>query len=320
MKKIDSNNKICIYLDQFAVSDIIDEETLIWKEIKVLLEDCYKRNLVYCPLSAQHFFETVKKDMPAAKMHHEYFYALSDGYFFKNELLLTTQLISSLLRGNNLTLKTFLEIPVYKDFEEIYLKINQVNNVFDESLAHRLSPQNELRKILNPKIEQKTEQQFMDAITAMETQHFVVRLEEYINQKKIFIRPDNYGKHDFPNWIDQLLYILTYTHAFKENDFKKLLAEFRRSGFERIPPLNIRFKLGAWLCVKNKQENAGDHIDIMRIANSLYSSDVMFTDKKRKHEIQSLGLDKKYGTLVFSGVHNDLKEFKSYLMGLAENP
>ena len=316
MKKIDNKNKICIYLDQFAVSDLIEGKTDIWRDIKILLEECYAKKRLYCPLSAQHFFETVKKNLPAAKLHHDFFYSLSDGYFFKNELFLTTQLISSLIRGHNFTLKTFLEIPIYKNFEETYLKINTVNQIFDESVMHHISPQNQLRKILNPKMDQKTEKLFMETITTMEAQKFIDRLEEYISEKKIFIRGDNYGRHEFPNWIDQLLYILTYTHSFKGEDFKKLLAEFNRNGFERIPTLNIRFKLGAWLCVKNKQENAGDHIDIMRIANSLYSSDVMFTDKKRKHEIQSLALDKKYNTLVFSGVEKDLIDFKSYLISL----
>jgi len=316
MRKIDPKNKICVYLDQFVVSDLIDESTELWKEIKSLLESCHRENILYCPLSVQHFLETAKKELEAARGHHEYFLKLSDQYFFKNELFLTTQLISSLIRNNRHTVKTFLEIPEFKSFDEIYAKTNEVNAVFDESVSYKLSPQNDLRKILNPKIAQKQEPLFLNAIKSIETQNFIKRLEDYLIQKRIYIRPDNYGRHNFPHWIDQLLYILTNTHAFKEVQFRQLLAELKTHGFDRIPPLDIRFSLGAFLTVKNKQENTGDHMDIMRIANSLCSSDILFTDKKRKHEIQSLGLDTKYNTLVFSGVEKDLLEFKSYLLAM----
>ena len=54
----------------------------------------------------------------------------------------------------------------------------------------------------------------------------------------------------------------------------------------------------------------------MRISHYLFSSDVFFTDKKRKYEILVLGLDKKYNTKVFSGVKNDLMEFIDLLKKL----
>jgi len=77
--------------------------------------------------------------------------------------------------------------------------------------------------------------------------------------------------------------------------------------------LNIKSSLNAYLAVKNKKENSGDHIDLMRIATYLPSADILFTDKKRKYEICDLGLDKKYKTLVFSGIENDLIQVKELL-------
>ena len=38
MKKINQQNKICIYLDQFVVSNFVDETSKLWKEIKKTLE------------------------------------------------------------------------------------------------------------------------------------------------------------------------------------------------------------------------------------------------------------------------------------------
>lgn len=316
MKKIDQKNKICIYLDQFVVSNLVQETNELWKEIKELLEVCHYKNQIYCPLSHQHILETAKKELNNAIIHDEYFRKLSDSYFYKDELFLTPQLISSLIRKNKYTLNTFLLNYELKKFEDFYSKIKNVNNVFDESINFRVSPQNEIRKILNNNIEFKLEKQLIKVIKKNEVNDFIDRLQEYIEQKRIYIRPDNFGKHDFPHWIDQTLYQLTYKHSFKENQFKMLLNELKKNGFDRIPTLNIRFSMDAYLAVKNKQQNISDHIDIMRITNGLLPSDIFFTDKKRKFEIAELELDKLYNTQVFTGTENDLKEFITFLRRL----
>lgn len=314
MKKINKQNKTCVYLDQFVVSNFIDETSNLWKEIKKALEIAHSKNKIYCPLSNQHFLETAKKDFNNAIIHHEYFTKLSDNYQFKNELFLTTQLISSLIRGNKYTLKTFLNTDKLKKFEDIYDEINEQNVVFDESVKYKISSQNEIRKVIgNNNYDKKTEELFQNTIKSFEVENFIKRLEEYLVKKRIIIRPDNYGKHEFPNWIDQILFQLTYKHKFKETELIKLLNELKSNGFKRIPTLNIRFSLGAHLSVKNKQENTGDHIDIMRISNCLVSSDIFFTDKKRKFEILELKLDKEYNVKVFSGTEKDLLEFKTVI-------
>ncbi|WP_282088654.1 hypothetical protein [Aquimarina algiphila] len=308
MRKLDPNNKICIYLDQFVISDIIDAKNPLWNEIKELLETNHFKGNIYCPLSIEHILETVKKDLNGAIKHESYYRKLSDNYLLKTEPFLTSQLISSLIRKNKFTSKTFLKAEKTKEIENIYFQINSKNKVFNESITYKLSNQNNLRKLLNPRKGSKSEFQVMDAIKAIEVENFKNRLKEYLKIKSIRIRPDDYGKHQFPNWIDQLLYQLTNKHKFKEKQFKQLLIELERNGFNRIPTLNTKFSIGAYLTVKNKQENTGDHIDIMRISSYLFSSDIFFTDKKRKYEICDLGLDKKYNTKVFSGVKNDLIE------------
>ena len=47
MKKINSNNKVCIYLDQFVVSNLVSGSTDLWIEIKNLLEAKYE--IMYAP-------------------------------------------------------------------------------------------------------------------------------------------------------------------------------------------------------------------------------------------------------------------------------
>lgn len=98
MKKIDLKNKTCIYLDQFVLSNLIDQTNDTWKEIRTMLELNYSKNLLYCPMSHQHVLETAKKEINNAVIHDEYFRKLSDNYIYKNEIFLTSQLISSLIR------------------------------------------------------------------------------------------------------------------------------------------------------------------------------------------------------------------------------
>jgi hypothetical protein len=66
MRKIDKKNKVCIYLDQFVVSNLVEETNELWKEIKNLLEITYQKEVIYCPLSHQHIFETAKKELKNA--------------------------------------------------------------------------------------------------------------------------------------------------------------------------------------------------------------------------------------------------------------
>ena len=63
MKKIFKKDKLCIYLDQFALTDLMDsKEGENWFEIKNLLLDSHEKGLLFCPLSSEHFIETSKKN------------------------------------------------------------------------------------------------------------------------------------------------------------------------------------------------------------------------------------------------------------------
>ena len=316
MRKINSKNKICIYLDQFVISDIIENINPIWIEIKNLIEISYASGKIYCPICDEHILETVRKDFNSAKIHDDYLKSISDGYILKPEPFLTSQLISSLIRNNNKTINTFLIKSEFKDLESFYGDINKAHYKFNEGINYILSDQNSFRKIITNKIGKKTENQIIEVIKQNEVNTFKKRLKEYIKLKVISIRPDYFGTLQVPNWIDQLLFQLTNKHKFKAKELNLLLIELEKNGFSRIPTLNTKFSIGAYLAVKGKQESSGDHIDIMRISSYLFSTDIFFTDKKRKHEISELELDKKYNTKVLSGTEKDLKEFISILKSM----
>lgn len=316
MKKIDINGKVCIYLDQFVLSDLLEGKTELWREIKDLLELSYSSGLIYCPLCHEHILETVSKDLNSAVEHDLYFRSISDNYFLKSEPFLTAQLISSLIRKYKKTINTYLEKPKLKELSSVYSDIKSHKKKFSEGLNKTLQPQNDLRKILNNKMIPTEESTMMTAINEIELNSFKSRLKEYIEKKSLVIRADDFVEFSAPNWIDQLLFQLTNKHQFKKKELTALLVELEKYGFSRIPTLHVKFSLSAYLTVKNKKENSGDHIDLMRISSYLFSSDIFFTDKKRKYEICQLDLDTKYKTIVFSGIETDLLKFKNMLINL----
>ena len=106
MKKIDESDKLCIYLDQFVISDLLEEKNPLWIEIKQLLQMNLSLGKIYCPISVEHILETSKKNLADAKAHDIYYRRFSDGYIFKTEPFLTAQLISSLIRKNKKTKTT----------------------------------------------------------------------------------------------------------------------------------------------------------------------------------------------------------------------
>jgi hypothetical protein len=123
VKKINSPKKKCIYLDQFAVSDMIDADNKsIWSDIRMKLFELHKNGLIFCPLSTEHYFETSQKNIEGAKNHDEFLSQLSDGYCLKPEIFITSQLISSRIRNNNVTLKTYMfeNVKNRLDSEENY--------------------------------------------------------------------------------------------------------------------------------------------------------------------------------------------------------
>lgn len=313
MRKLNPKDKLCIYLDQYVVSNLIECPTGIWSDIKKLLEEKHKKGEVYCPLSSPHFLETVKKRLANAKIHDEYFRSISDNFLFKEDPFITSQLISSFIRKNNTTVKTYLEKRELKDIASFYENLNKKNKIFNDSINLAVDFTNQIRKHSKNKIETNLETTLFETVKAINVQKFVERLEEYLAIGEMRIRPVTIGQFSFPNWIDQLLYQLTEKHKFNEKLFKELLNEMKANGYKNIPTLDIRFSLFAYITVKQKTESVNDHIDIMRISNGLVVADILFTDKKRKHEIQDLKLDKKYKSIVYCGVESDLFEFKNYI-------
>lgn len=319
MSKI--QKKICIYLDQYAVSEMLDSKKgELWFEIKERLQILHQQNKIFCPTSIEHYFETSAKDFEASNEHDTFLRLLSDGYCIKPELFITSQLISSKIRNHKITLNTYMYLNNTKpiDNKHIYAHFKEKNESFKEIITDRLNEVNELRELFKNDI--KIVSQHKDLLLNLgqqkEVQNFIDRLKELRNKKGIIIRGDSLGTVQVPNWIDLIIHQLLEKHKFTDKEVISLISEFEKYGFSNIPTLDIRFSLMGLIASYGKKEDKNDQIDIMRISNGFSISDIFLTDKKRKHEINELGFPKKYNTKVYSGTQNDLEylrnEFKSW--------
>ena len=309
---MNKNNLSIIYLDQFASVGLFESESADWKRIKELIIACVEKKIAICPLSAEHYLESAQKEDKKAIALDTEFYKISGGFAFKSELFITSQLLISFIRKNNITLKTYLYDKIFanvlsdkKNLDTFIETKNQLNTKIAESTQFV----NEIRKITrSDRTDSKTKRQLILVHKSINTSEFISRLNDLLRDGHIFIRGVPFESGDVPHWIDQLIFQLTKKHRITKKETKILISELEKNGFDNIPTLDIRTSLSAIISVYNKKETVNDHIDIMRISSGLPISDVLLTDSQRKKEIIECGLHEKYKTKVYSGTKNDLEE------------
>lgn len=293
-----------------------------WAEIKKLLFECKENDQLFCPLSPEHYLETSQKKIEDAKLHDDFLYSLSEGYSFKPDLFITSQLISSKIRRNNITLKTYMYENIGNVFNKKsnYDNFKKTRNEHGKLIRDATLDLNVIRSNTHAqKIDQKTKGQFIKTLKILQTKSFIERLQELEKKEKVFIRGDQIGDQEVPNWVDLIIDQLLKKHKLTKKEISKLITEFKSNGFKNIPTLNIRTTLLAYMSAYSKKEHPNDHIDIMRISVGLPISDILLTDKKRKAEIIESGLDKIYNTKVFSGTAPDLVKLISELKKMKMN-
>lgn len=313
MKQIsDKSNFTIIYLDQFASSGMFESDTTEWNKIRKLVKEGFERKQLICPLSAEHYIETSQKQKDKAVYLDSEFYKISGGYAFKPEVFITSQLIISLIRKNNITLKTYMYDKIYENVlsnEENLEQFDKNKRLLNTKIEEATFLANEIRKIeRNKKTDSITRKKMFDAHKSISISEFISRLSNLLKDGHIYIRGVSFASGDVPNWIDQIIFQLTNKHKITQKETKQLINELKLNGFKNIPTLDIRTSLSALISVQNKKETVNDQVDIMRITSGLPISDILLTDATRKREIEELELDRKYDTKVFSGKRDDLED------------
>lgn len=306
-----------LYLDQFASSNLALQNDGIWMDLKSCIEFGVKNGKLICPIPHDHFIETAQANLEQAIIIDNYFTRLSNGFMFKPTVYTNSQLIISILRNNNLTLETFIskgikENVLNEESELDYYKNKK--NEFNKMIEEATSISNHLRKArFGQKIEKETKESMYNAISKFATSEFIERLNDLLKVGNIIIRGDKFSFMEVPNWIDQTIFRLVKVHKMNPKETKRLISIIQKFGFSKFPPLDIRFSLYAIMSIESKKEDAGDHIDIERIATGLPISDYFLIDRQRKSEITSLGFDTKYNAKVYCGTKIDLLNLKNEL-------
>lgn len=317
------DQKKVIYLDQFCTSGMFDDiGSNSWKEIKDLLVLGFKKGKLICPISFEHFLESSQRNIKSGIKLNNSFLQISGDYIYKNELLITSQLIISLIRKNNLTPNTFFYFgeKILFNNPENFNKIGESKKEFDKMINNNVEFANEIRKFSRGnKADIETNELLYKATKSITINKFNDRLKETSVNKFIKIRGDKFLDKEIPNWIDSIICRLLYVHRMSIKETDILIKHIDKFGFEFIAPLNIKTSIRALGAIQQKKEIESDHIDFMRLSTGLPSSDILFTDKRRKNEVITLKLDKKYNCKVFSGIEKDLEEFKAMLQIIIEN-
>jgi len=320
MTKLKDNHKHIIYLDQYCTSNMFDDDNdTVWQEIKTLLLNAYSESKIICPIPYEHFLETAPKGFESGVNTINNFKKISGGYISRPELIVTTQLMVSYLRKNNLTMNTYFTKDskiVFTDPEN-YEHTRQFKQGYKENFITLLEDVNTIRQASRTfKSTEEFDKTVYTGIKKKYEMEFLERLKNTFKAGHMTIRADQFGYQQVPNWIDAIIYRLLAVHKISTRETQRLIQHIELRGFSDFPQLDIKKSLIALNAIQHKKEQESDHFDFTRLATGLPYSDLLFTDKRRKAELVLLGLDKKYNCKVFTGTVQDLSEFIQLIKSL----
>lgn len=309
----------CIYLDQFAASNLLDTPSnKTWEEISKLLQDKLAAGRIICPVPPEHFLESVNKKQDNAMTMDKRFAILARGLAFKPEAFVTAGHIISLLRNTPLDQNTFCDKLARPDTltnNKTYDDFKARHALLNSQVTEITAVQNELRKITGQKrFSPITMAPLVQLIKAREIKPFHDLLDEVINKGYFISKEVRFETGEVIHWADYVMQILIAHYRLNIWEAIFLKEIVTRTGFDRIPSLDIRVILTANLAAEHKKVTVNDQIDIMRLSTGLPPSDLLFTDRQRKFELQQTGLAEKYRTKVFCGVKEDLEAFYETLL------
>jgi len=98
MKGYFGSGVTCIYLDQFAASNLLDNPpNELWQKISDLLMEKSKVGNIICPVPTEHFLESANKNKESALAMDKRFADVGKGLAFRREVFVTANHIISLV-------------------------------------------------------------------------------------------------------------------------------------------------------------------------------------------------------------------------------
>lgn len=332
--------KKILYLDQFAVSNMYDAApTSTWGLLRQTIQEKVNKGVLSCPMPLEGLYETVgrsNKDKTGNQNNdytrkiieqHNFFRELANGTaFYGYEEIAATEIIMLLRQGKISPIKSiYLHKALYAqiDISDIYEEghtFNEENRQYNRNLSQGV---NELREITQPlnndlrtKKKMSTDPLFLNAIIRLQVNNYIDGLKDLYQKGYIKVRGVKCGTLELPHKVDLLLYYLFKKKKITKEETKRLIHEFEKNGFERIPSMNIRSLLSTDIAVYDKQQTPNDEIDLDRAAVGLRISNFFFADNDKKLTIEKYNLDKQYQTKVFSGKKDSVSSLTELLSTL----
>ncbi|MBS7565307.1 hypothetical protein KHS38_12915 [Mucilaginibacter sp. Bleaf8] len=312
MKSYFGAGKVCLYIDQFAASNLFDEQpNALWAEIATLIEARFAEGKLICPVPTEHFLESANKTQERAAKVDRKLHELGQGLAFLPEAAITANYMIALLRHQPINQDTFCiplkhQATISRDgaFAGFKAQHQDLNAKVTEAAAGA----NDLRTILAEKRFPRSVMEPMYLASRwMQVLPFKDRLTELLTVGHLISRGVEFESGPVIDWVDLVFQLLLWQHKMNTAEAVELLKIVTETGFDQIPPLDIRISLTANLAIEHKKETINDQIDIMRLATGLPAADLVFTDKQRKFELEQTGLAKKYQAEIFSGTTVDLQ-------------
>ncbi|MFA4869590.1 MAG: hypothetical protein WC623_15405 [Pedobacter sp.] len=321
MKGYFGNEVACIFLDQFAASNLFDQPpSEDWVKIRDLLLEKHGKGKLICPVPFEHLLESSNKLQDNALVVDRQFGKLSNGFAFLSESVAATRYMIALVRGEAISQRVFFGLLRHAETlnqEGAFVEYKALHQVLKSQIDDTVGNQNELRETLKQKrFPRSVIEPLYQAAKFLQVRSFLDRLESLIAKGHFISEGVTINGEQVIKWTDLLLQYLLLEHKMTYQESIRLWDLLDKTGFDQIPPLDIRCSLTANIAVEHKKETVNDQIDIMRLSTGLLPSDLVFTDKQRKFELEQTGLAEKYGTKVFSGTKADVKDFFAHLQML----
>jgi len=313
--------KCCIYLDQFAVSNLSEEEG--WKDILKILKTGISSQRIFIPYSTEHLIESSLKDPINAQKTDKLFYSLTNGVGLDVEHRINSRYLINAIRNRPISFSTYCKTypsSIFENESEL-IHFQALKNMFNKMSSESTSLVNDLRSIRRPVQSQNFNRlsesvNFLSSHYQEELEH---RLKKYSKYGFFDRKTINFSMISIPHWADSIMDELIYVFKLTQKEAKKGYLFLVKNGVKKtIPPLYVRTSLEAIIALKQQKETSNDHIDIMRLCTAIPFSDIILTDKSKAFDIKTLKLDIEFNFDVYSGSRKDIILFKDRISEIVE--
>lgn len=306
----------CIYLDQFAVSNISDETAQpIWNDILLTLIEGVLAHKFAVPYSIEHLIETSGRERTKAEYADKLLYSLSRGLMLDSEPITTSRLVFGLAKDIEVDVNAYCSVGKKSgsaNTEEME-RYADLKKSFNNMAAEATGFLNEMREATRAKpssLDAKRVQEAISATALRYQKELIHTLQQYRDTGEYDKRVVSFSFVEIPFWTDTIMSYLIASDLFHAEDANRVIEILTQKGVkEVVPTIYVRTALETMMALKRQKEIANDHIDILRLATAIPFCDVLITDKAKCYDIRTAGLDKQYSIDVYSSSPADVERF-----------